>query len=120
TPPFATCPPAANDPVATSEQSPGPRRARRNRLALILDIAIPRDFAPEVGGLEQVLLYNVDDLRAQAEENRRRRLKGVDPALAIIEREATACFAALRQQRYAGAVLRQLGDSCDAIRPPPA
>ena len=33
------------------------------------------------------MLYNVDDLRAQAEENLRQREKGVDPAMAIIERE---------------------------------
>jgi glutamyl-tRNA reductase len=69
------------------------QRARRNRLALILDIAIPRDFDPRIGDLDQVMLYNVDDLRAQAEQNRRPRQKGVDPALAIIERETAACYA---------------------------
>ena len=62
------------------------------------------------------MLYNVDDLRAQAEQNRRQRQKGVDPALAIIERETAACYALLRHQRTAGAVLRQLGDHADAIR----
>ena len=107
---------AADEPVVTYEQYARVQRARRNRLALILDIAIPRDFDPRVGALDQVLLYNVDDLRAQAESNRRQRRKGVDPALAIIERETAACYAALRHQRYAGAVLRQLGDHADAIR----
>ena len=43
--------------------SAGPAR-RRNRLALILDIAIPRDFDPRIGDLDQVMLYHVDDLRA--------------------------------------------------------
>ena len=38
------------------------------------------------------MLYNVDDLRAQAEQNRQARQKGVDPALAIIERETAACL----------------------------
>jgi glutamyl-tRNA reductase len=83
---------------------------------LILDLAIPRDFDPRVGELDQVMLYNVDDLRAQTEANLRQRKKRVDPALAIIERESAACFAAVRHMRYAGAVLRQLGDHADAIR----
>ena len=92
------------------------QRARKNKLALILDIAIPRDVDPKVGNIDRVMLYNVDDLRAQAEENRNQRKRGVDPALAIIEREAVVCHAALRHQRYAGSVLKQLGESVDAIR----
>ncbi|MBY0397581.1 MAG: glutamyl-tRNA reductase, partial [Thermoleophilia bacterium] len=107
---------ASDDPIVTYDQYARVQRARRNRLALILDIAIPRDFDPKVGELEQVMLYNVDDLRAQAEENRRRRQKKVDPALSIIEQETLACHAALRHQRHAGAVLRQLGDQADALR----
>ena len=92
------------------------QKARKNRLALILDIAIPRDFDPRVGDLEQVMLYNVDDLRAQAEQNRQRRQKGVDPALAIIERETEICLAALRHRTHTGALLRQLGDYADNAR----
>jgi len=107
---------AAAEPVVTFDQYARVQRARRNRLALILDIAVPRDFDPEIGTLDQVLLYNIDDLRAQADANRARRQKGVDPALVIIERETAACCAALRHQRHAGAVLRQLGDHSDAVR----
>jgi glutamyl-tRNA reductase len=107
---------AAEEPVVGYDQYSRVQRARRNRLALILDIAIPRDFDPRIGTLDQVMLYNVDDLRAQAEQNRRQRQKGVDPAVAIIERETAVCYAALWHQRHAGAVLRQLGDDFDAIR----
>jgi len=107
---------AAKEPIVTYEQYVRVQHARSNRLALILDIAIPRDFDARIGDLEDVYLYNVDDLRAQAEQNRSRRQKGVDPATAIIERETAACHAALRHQRHAGIVLRQLGDHVDAIR----
>lgn len=107
---------AANDPIVTLEQYQRVQRARRNRLSLILDIAIPRDFDPRIGDLDQVMLYHVDDLRAQAEQNRLRRRKGIDPALAIIERETTACYAMLRHQHDAGHLLRELGDSYDAAR----
>lgn len=107
---------AASEPVVTLDQYRRVQRARRNRLALILDIAIPRDFDPRIGDLDQVMLYHVDDLRAQAEQNLRRRQRGIDPALAIIERETTACYALLRHQHEAGHLLRALGDSYDELR----
>jgi glutamyl-tRNA reductase len=107
---------AANEPLVTRDQYARVQRARRNRLVLILDIAVPRDFDDAISTLDQVLLYNVDDLRTQAEQNRQQRQKGIDPALVIIEHETAACYSLLRHQRTTGAVLRQLGDSADMIR----
>jgi glutamyl-tRNA reductase len=107
---------AASEPIVTLEQYVRVQRARRNRLALILDIAIPRDFDPRIGDLDQVMLYHVDDLRAQAEQNRLQRQKGIDPALVIIERETAACYAQVRHQRDAGVLLKQLGNHADQIR----
>ncbi len=113
---LVVCTTAADEPILTYDQYVRVQRARRNRLSLILDIAIPRDVEPKVGDIDRVMLYNVDDLRAQADENRKHRKRGVDPALAIIEKETEVCHAALRHQRYAGAVLKQLGENVDAIR----
>ena len=107
---------AATEPIITLEQYIRVQRARRNRLALILDIAIPRDFDPRIGDLDQVTLYHVDDLRAQAEQNRLQRQKGIDPALMIIERETADCYAKLRHQHDAGLLLQQLGNHADQIR----
>ncbi len=107
---------AAAEPIVTLEQYVRVQRARRNRLSLILDIAIPRDFDPRIGDLDQVTLYHVDDLRAQAEQNRVERQKGINPALVIIERETTSCYAQLRHQRDAGLLLQQLGNHADKIR----
>ena len=107
---------AAAEPIVTFEQYARVQRARGNRLSLILDIAFPRDFDPRIGELEQVMLYHVDELRAQAEENRLARQKGIDPAVAIIEREATACCLQLRHQRDVGLLLEQLGNRADQIR----
>jgi glutamyl-tRNA reductase len=107
---------AADQPIVDLATYARVQKARKNRHALILDIAIPRDFDPRIGNLANVMLYNVDDLRDQAEENRKRRQKGVDPALAIIEAETQRCLASLRHRTHAGAVLRQLGDYADAVR----
>jgi glutamyl-tRNA reductase len=107
---------AASEPVVTLEQYLRVQRARRHRLALILDIAIPRDFDPRIGDLDQVMLYHVDDLRAQAEQNRLQRQKGIDPALVIIERQTAACCALLHHQHDAGHLLQELGNNADLIR----
>jgi glutamyl-tRNA reductase len=107
---------AAAEPIVTLEQYRQVQRARRNRLALILDIAVPRDFDPRIGELDQVMLYNIDDLRAQTEQNRLDRQKGVDPALVIIEHETATCYARLRHQHDAGNLLEELGNRADQIR----
>jgi len=41
-------------------------KARKHRPLLLIDIAVPRDIDPEVNFLENVYLYNIDDLQAIA------------------------------------------------------
>ena len=48
-------------------------RPRRNRPLFIIDIAMPRDVEPAAGEIEQVFLYNIDDLQATVRENLARR-----------------------------------------------
>ena len=48
-------------------------RPRRNRPLFIIDIALPRDVEPAAGEIEQVFLYNIDDLQATVRENLARR-----------------------------------------------
>jgi glutamyl-tRNA reductase len=43
-------------------------RARKHRPLLLIDIAVPRDIAPEVNFMENVYLYNIDDLQAIADD----------------------------------------------------
>jgi glutamyl-tRNA reductase len=107
---------ASEEPVVSYDQYARVQHARRFRLALILDIAVPRDFDPRIGELDQVLLYNVDDLQAQVERNREGRQRAVDPAQAIIERETAACLTAVRHRRSAGTLLKQLGEYADTVR----
>jgi len=47
--------------------------ARRNRPLALIDIAVPRDIASDVQQLENVYLYNVDDLEVIVRENVRSR-----------------------------------------------
>lgn len=48
-------------------------RARRSRPMFFIDIAVPRDIDPDVNTLENVFLYDIDDLHNVVQENRRER-----------------------------------------------
>jgi glutamyl-tRNA reductase len=52
---------------------------------LLLDLAVPRDIAADVGTLKDVFLYTIDDLERVVEDNRRSRREAADAAEAIVE-----------------------------------
>ena len=62
-------------------------RPRRNRPLFMIDIAMPRDVEPAAGEIEQVFLYNIDDLQATVRENLARRASEVARAEAIVSDE---------------------------------
>ena len=62
-------------------------KERAGRPLVIIDIAMPRDVEPEVGALNGVTLYNIDDLEAVVDANRELRENEAHVARAIIEDE---------------------------------
>jgi glutamyl-tRNA reductase len=65
-------------------------KARRNRPLLLIDIAVPRDIEPEVNFLESVYLYNIDDLKAIADNYMKQRQEEIAKCEAIIREKARA------------------------------
>jgi glutamyl-tRNA reductase len=65
-------------------------KLRKNRPLLLIDIAVPRDIEPEVNFLENVYLYNIDDLQAIANDYLKQRKEEVDRCLHIIREKAKA------------------------------
>jgi glutamyl-tRNA reductase len=59
-------------------------KARRQRPLLLIDIAVPRDIDPEVNFLENVYLYNVDDLQGIADDYLKLRKEEIASCEAII------------------------------------
>jgi glutamyl-tRNA reductase len=90
---------AAHDIVVTCTASPLPiigkglveraLRARKHRPMLMFDLAVPRDIEGEVGALDDVFLYTVDDLGKIAREGMDARQNAVSQAEVIIENQVT-------------------------------
>jgi glutamyl-tRNA reductase len=69
-------------------------KARRNRPLLLIDIAVPRDIEPEVNFLDAVYLYNIDDLKAIADNYLKQRQEEIAKCEAIIREKAQALLGA--------------------------
>jgi glutamyl-tRNA reductase len=90
-------------------------RARRGRPLFIIDIAVPRDVEADAGRLEQVFLYNIDDLQSIVHENLGRRDAELARADAIVVEEL-AKFAAWLQSRRIVPTVVALRERFEAIR----
>jgi glutamyl-tRNA reductase len=64
-------------------------RIRKNRPLFMVDIAVPRDIDPEVGKLDNVFLYDIDDLNNVVEANIRERQREAKRVQRIIEDEGS-------------------------------
>ena len=77
----------ATEPVLTKARVDEAMRPRRSRPLFIIDIAVPRDVEAGVGRLEQVFLYDIDDLQSIVKENLSRRATEIQRAEAIVREE---------------------------------
>lgn len=85
------------DIVLTSTGSPDPilyhkdirprMRERRNRPLFFIDIAVPRDIDPRVNEIDNVYLYDIDDLQGIITLNREDRKKEAEKAEFIVSEE---------------------------------
>lgn len=113
------------DVVVTATGSPTPILSRaqvaaalephRGRPLFIIDIALPRDVEPSAGNLEQVFLYNIDDLQTIVRENLSRRSSEVTRAGAIVDEEVDR-FTTWVRARGAVPTVVALRQHFDAIR----
>ncbi|HEB74791.1 MAG TPA: glutamyl-tRNA reductase [Nitrospirae bacterium] len=62
-------------------------RGRKNRAVFIIDISVPRNIDPEINQIDNVYLYDVDDLQGIVDSNVEGRKKEAERAEAIIEEE---------------------------------
>jgi glutamyl-tRNA reductase len=76
--------------ILTPEHIAPAMRARLGRPLFLIDIAVPRDIDPRVNALEDVYLYDIDDLSAVVESNRAGRAVEAARAESIVDEEAAS------------------------------
>jgi glutamyl-tRNA reductase len=102
-------------PIVTRPQLQAAQGHRRSTPLFIIDLAVPRDVDPAIGEIEQVFLYNIDDLQSIVEENLSRRKAEVEHAEAIVNEEVTK-FMAWQRSRTAVPTVVALRQRFEAIR----
>jgi glutamyl-tRNA reductase len=105
----------STEPVLTRARVEDAMRHRRARPLFLIDIAVPRDVEPSVARIDQVFLYDIDDLQAIVQENLSRRATEIERAEAIV-REEVERFSAWMQSREVLPTVIALRERFDAIR----
>ncbi|MCM8611728.1 glutamyl-tRNA reductase [Accumulibacter sp.] len=90
-------------------------RVRRHRPMFMVDLAVPRDIEPEVGDMDDVFLYTVDDLAQVVESGMESRQAAVVDAEAIIS-ERVEVFLRWLATRATVPVIRSLRDAAERAR----
>jgi glutamyl-tRNA reductase len=90
-------------------------KARRHKPVFMVDLAVPRDIEPEVGRLDDVFLYTVDDLGQVVQTGMESRQAAVAQAEAIIE-TGVESFMNWVGDRAVVPVIQHLHESSEAMR----
>jgi glutamyl-tRNA reductase len=93
--------------VLSAEQVERAMRTRKGRPIFFVDIAVPRDIDPAVVKLQDVFLYNVDDLQGIVNDNLRNRRDEADQADSLVDEEVAA-FSSWMRARSIGPLIGQL------------
>lgn len=90
-------------------------RVRRHRPIFMIDMAVPRDIEVEVGDLDDVYLYTVDDLKDVVQENLGSRQQAAREAEKIIDLQVMGFMRWIQSLDVVPAI-RALREAADAVR----
>jgi glutamyl-tRNA reductase len=105
----------ASEPLFRKEHGELLRSRRRNRPVFFIDIAVPRNIAPEVNRLDGIFVYDMDDLQSIASNNTAERRKEAERAEAIIELEVDRFASRMKSLEVVPTIL-SLQEYCETIR----
>jgi glutamyl-tRNA reductase len=104
----------AAQPIITRSQFESLRKRRRYRRTFLIDIAVPRDVEASVGEIQDVYLYNLDDLQHVVSDTHSQRKEAIDGARTIVLGHVDS-FLAWHRQRELGPTIQRLYDRYHAI-----
>jgi len=104
----------AERPILDGRRMKAVMKRRKYRPLFLVDIAVPRDVEPSVAEIDNVYLYNVDDLEAVSAEHLANRQSEAKKAEALVE--ATVREALARDKAAAiGPTLKAVRDRAEAV-----
>jgi glutamyl-tRNA reductase len=89
--------------------------SKRGEPLFLIDIAVPRDIEPEVGELENVFLYDIDDLQQVVDANIKERLREAEVAKKIVDEYVERFLKWLRELEIAP-LIAELKQKAEEIR----
>jgi len=105
----------AERPILTVDQFRTIAENRAQRALFLLDLAVPRNIEPEIGGFQGVYLYSIDDLSAACERNRKSREKELPKASRIVDEESRRFIFELRH-RATGPTIQRLKERAEELK----
>jgi glutamyl-tRNA reductase len=78
---------ASPDPILHAADFEHALKARNQEPMFVIDIAVPRDIAPDVNDLDNVYLYDIDNLESVTRQNIEQRRAEMDRCLEIVEKQ---------------------------------
>ncbi len=106
---------AAPDYIFEKEQITRLMKERRNRHLFMIDIAVPRDIDPKIHDVDNVFLYDIDDLKDIVEENLKWRKKEAAKGELIVEEEVNT-FCSYVKTLEINPVIKELREKLEKIR----
>ncbi len=95
---------ASPRPVIHTEHIKNAIKVRRGNPMLLIDIAFPRDIDPEVAKIDNVYLYDINDLNKVANSNSEDRKKDIGKCVEIIDKEVAKYMAWVEELKIGPAI----------------
>ena len=105
----------ADKPIIDKQVVLSVMKKRKQRPLFFIDIAVPRDVEPEVNDIENVYLYDIDDLKELSQAHLSNRLQESERAHAIVEEEVGR-FGDWLKQLDLNPVITQLLERLERVR----
>jgi glutamyl-tRNA reductase len=78
---------------------------RRNKPMFLIDIAVPRNIEPAVNEIDNIFLYDIDDLQEVVNANLRERMKEAEHAEALVAEEVERTMARMKVAEVAPVIV---------------
>ena len=88
---------------------------RRNKPVFFIDIAVPRDVDPAVNDIDNVFVYDIDDLQQVIDNNMKERIKEAGRAEEIVDHEVRAFYTRMQAREVAPTIVL-LRDTLERVR----